>query len=93
MRYEWDEEKRASNLARHKLDFKKAEVVFQGRTITFEDDRQDYGEDRYATLGRLGKAVVFIVWTDRKTARRIISMRKCDVEEREIYHAELDRYG
>jgi uncharacterized DUF497 family protein len=88
---EWDEDKRALTLRERGLDFAKAAKIFEGKTLTFEDDRQDYGEVRYATVGRLGRTIVFMVWTQRGEARRIISMRKCDVEEREIYYAEVDR--
>jgi len=51
IRFHWSETKRASNLRRHGLDFADAERVFAGLTYTFEDDRFDDGERRFATLG------------------------------------------
>jgi uncharacterized DUF497 family protein len=53
MLYRWDERKRRANLKAHKLDFRDAPEVFDGLTVTYEDDRFDYGEQRYVTLGFL----------------------------------------
>jgi uncharacterized DUF497 family protein len=47
-----------------------------GATFTFEDDRFDYGEDRFITLGMLAGEVVVIAHTERGDNVRIISMRK-----------------
>jgi len=58
MRYTWDEPKRQKNLNKRGLDFAEAEKVFRGPTFTFEDDRMDYGELRWVTLGLLGDRVV-----------------------------------
>jgi len=52
---EWDEEKRALTLRNRGLDFAKAEKVFTDSEFTIEDDREDYGEVRYQTIGRLGR--------------------------------------
>lgn len=51
MKYTWDEAKRQSNLRKHRLDFADAEIVFDGLTLTFEDDRFDYSEQRFITIG------------------------------------------
>lgn len=64
------------------LDFARAKEVFDGLTITLQDQRQDYGESRLITMGWLDDRLVVLVWTQRGLARRIISMRKAN--EREI---------
>jgi len=51
MTYEWDEAKNRANSAKHGLRFEDAEIVFEGPCVTFEDDRLDYGETRFITLG------------------------------------------
>jgi uncharacterized DUF497 family protein len=51
MKYEWDEAKNRTNLAKHGLSFEDAEQVFAGPCVTFEDDRFVYGEERLITLG------------------------------------------
>ncbi len=49
--YEWDENKKLANLKKHGLNFDDAELIFSGQTVTFIDDRYNYNEERYLTLG------------------------------------------
>ncbi len=49
MRFEWDEAKRKSNLKAHGLDFADAELVFDGLTALYEDDRFRYKEQRFVS--------------------------------------------
>jgi len=85
MELEYDDEKRALTLKHRGLDFAHADKVFEGATLTIEDDRNDYGEARYQTIGQLDGKAVMVVWTPRGEARRIISMRECNAKEREAY--------
>lgn len=59
--------------------------LFAGKHFTAPDDRADYGEPRYITIGEMDSRMVVLVWTPRGTARRIISMRKANVREQEKY--------
>ena len=93
MKYEWDEAKNRSNFAKHGLDFADAEAVFSGSCVTFADDRFDYGEDRLVTLGLLAGRVVVIAHVPREHATRIISMRKANRREQEIYKKRLGAPG
>lgn len=63
----------------------RADEVLAGATLTVEDDRQDYGEDRFITIGFLDATMVVLVWTPRDGAHRIISMRKANERERALY--------
>ncbi len=81
MEISFDTEKRAKTLENRGLDFADAGAVFAGRTITVQDLRQDYGEDRYITAGHLGGICVVLVWTPRDGARRVISMRRAHAKE------------
>jgi len=63
--------------------------VFEGDTLTIEDDRFDYGEQRFITIGRLAGRIMVIVWTPRGAARRIISMRKANDREQAAYSPRL----
>ena len=85
MKFGWDEAKRQTNLSSHKLDFADAEVVFSGITFTFEDDRFEYGEDRFITLGLLREIVVVIAHAERNDTVRVISMRKATKNEQRLY--------
>lgn len=93
MEISYDPEKRQRTLDARGIDFEDAPAVFAGFTLTRPDRRRDYGEVREVTVGRLGTLVVVIVWTERSGRRRIISMRKASVDERDRYHAELERSG
>ena len=89
MLYEWDEEKDRRNFEKHGLAFADAEMVFSGPCLTFPDNRVDYGEDRFVTLGPLAGRVVVIVHTQRDDVTRIISMRKANDREQKHYQKRL----
>ena len=85
MTIEFDEAKRAATLEARGLDMARAGEVFAGATLTVEDDRRDYGEDRFITIGFLEDVMVVLIWTPRDGAYRIISMRKANERERTLY--------
>ena len=91
MRIEFDPDKRALTLANRGLDMAEVEAVFDTPTLTVDDDRVDYGEPRYITVGTLRGRMVVIVWTPRGDARRIISMRKANEREQSLYGPRLER--
>ena len=82
---EFDTAKRTATLEARGLDMARADEVFAGATLTVEDDRQDYGEDRFITIGFLDATMVVLVWTPRDGAHRVISMRKANERERTLY--------
>ncbi len=81
----YDENKRLSNIEKHHIDFIGCEVIFNGATLTREDNRADYGEIRFQTLGLLNGVVVFVVHTPRGDDDHIISIRKAEKHEERIY--------
>ena len=85
VRFTWSARKRAVNLKAHGLDFVDAAQVFEGTTFTFEDERFDYGERRFATLGLLAGVPVSIVHTESEHEIRIISFRKATKREAQLY--------
>jgi len=85
MQIEFDATKRAATLESRGLDMARAGEVFAGATLTVEDDRRDYGEDRFITVGFLDVAMVVVVWTRRNAGARIISMRKANDREQRLY--------
>ena len=91
MQAEWDEEKCRANLQKHGLSFDDAWQVLAGDTITIPDERYDYGENRLITLGRLAGRVVVVVHVARGESIRIISMRKANAREQEIYQKRLSQ--
>ena len=89
MDFEWHEKKRRSNIRRHGIDFVGLESIFDGYTITIEDTRLDYGEQRFVTLGLLQGRVVLVVHTERKQKIRIISARKATKYEQDRYFSQI----
>ncbi len=85
MRIEFDEAKRADTIRTRGLDMARAADMFSGATLTIDDDRRDYGEARFITIGFLDDAMVVLVWTPRGNALRVISMRKANERERRLY--------
>ena len=86
MHFSWDETKRKANIAKHGLDFADAARVFESPMVLFEDDRQDYGEQRMIGIGLLESLVVLIVHMESETNIRIISMPKADSNETNLYY-------
>ncbi|MBK7677393.1 MAG: BrnT family toxin [Candidatus Accumulibacter sp.] len=86
MRYTWDETKRQANLKKHGLDFSDAEKVFAGPLLLIDDQRADYGEQRMIGIGLLDCLVVLIVHVESDEAIRIISMRRADSDETDLFY-------
>jgi hypothetical protein len=85
MPIEFDSAKRLATLGRRGLDMARAGEVFAGPTLTVEDDRRDYGEDRFISIGFLDGRMVVLVWTMRGGAHRIISRGKANDREQTLY--------
>ena len=93
MEISYDANKRDWTLAERGLDFDDAVHVFAGTSLTIEDDRKDYGEKRFQTMGWLDSRLVMVVWTERGAARHIISMRNCNDREEKKFKARVGRSG
>lgn len=87
MKVRFNSQKRDWTLEQRGLDMARANEIFTVFHMSREDDREDYGEIRVVTLGRMRRSVVVCVWTERAGTRRIISLRKAATDEREIYLA------
>jgi uncharacterized protein len=89
MRFTWDERKRRANLKAHGFDFLDAPRMFEGVTFTFEDDRFDYGERRFVSLGFLGGVTVSMVHTETLERIHVISFRRATRNEEAILFKSL----
>jgi uncharacterized DUF497 family protein len=87
MNFEWDENKRKTNLRKHGIDFADAPEIFNGLMLTQWDARADYGEDRWVGVGLMRNRVVVVVFTERNAGEtiRIISLRKAMAYERKHF--------
>ncbi len=94
MQFDWDENKRGSNLEKHGIDFHDAPDFFESDLLCFEDDRKDYGEKRFVAFGRLAGRLIVTAYTLRYESIRILSMRKASDRERRLYEQYIkDRLG
>ena len=87
----WDDAKRKSNLEKHGLDFKDAQLVYDNPDkCTYDTSRQ--GEQRWMDLavaviqGRL----LTLIYTERGDNVRVISFRPASREEREQYERDKE---
>jgi uncharacterized DUF497 family protein len=80
--YDWDEAKRAANLAKHRVDFVDMERFDWGTALTREDARRDYGETRFISVGLIDGRLHVCVWTPRHQRLRIVTLRKANRRER-----------
>ncbi|HIE26863.1 TPA: BrnT family toxin [Candidatus Poribacteria bacterium] len=88
MEFEWDENKNLKNIKKHGISFKRATKIFiSGNVLEWIDDRYDYGEERIIALGRSERIILYVVYTWRGNARRIISARRATKNERRKYLA------
>ncbi|MEX0916387.1 MAG: BrnT family toxin [Wenzhouxiangellaceae bacterium] len=88
MEIEFDPEKAASNLRKHRVSFAHAEQALRDPLgITIEDPDSE-GESRFVTVGAdaLGRILV-VIHTQRDARVRIISARKASRNEARNYHA------
>lgn len=91
MRFEWDEAKNRRNLAKHKIGFETAKLVFEDpHAISFQDSSAD-DEDRWQTFGTINGLVVMVAHTcweeEGEEVIRVISSRKATSRERRTYEA------
>ncbi|TFF17949.1 BrnT family toxin [Jiella endophytica] len=84
--FEWDDHKRAGNLAKHGVDFALARR-FDLKTADIEADvRHAYGEERFQAKAPIDDRLYVMVFTYRGDAVRVISLRKAN--EREVLRYE-----
>jgi uncharacterized DUF497 family protein len=88
--FEWDEKKCESNVRKHGLDFADCKAAFNGYTVTAEDTRADYGEQRFVTIGLVKGRVISVVHTETGEKIRIISARKATRREQEAFFETID---
>jgi uncharacterized DUF497 family protein len=87
--FQWDDTKAAKNYAEHGVTFEAARDVFDDPfALDWPDEGQDEGEQRFVTLGIVEGRLLFVVYTMRGDAIRIISARLAEPFERRRYHDE-----
>ena len=88
--FEWDEKKANSNLRNHRVSFIEAESVFYDpKSLTISDPDHSVDEDRFIDIGiSNNNRVLVVVYTERKSKIRLISVRKASRSEQKMYEQE-----
>ncbi len=89
MSFEFDKEKRLSNIRKHGIDFADVWRFIENDIYTIVDDRFDYGEIRFLSLGLLFGEVIAVSYSETDEITRIISARKAEKHEQETYFEEI----
>ena len=89
--FEWDEKKNQTNISKHGISFEEAALVFTDESReTIADNRKDYGEQREIVIGKANIHdeiyIITVIYTERKNTYRIISARKANTKEKNIYY-------
>ena len=89
LEFEWDKKKEKINAKKHGVSFDEARTVFfDEQAIQFYDPEHSDEEDRFILLGtsfKLKTLVVCHCFREDETKIRIISARKADTEEQQVY--------
>jgi len=85
---EWDDNKSQINIKKHGISFDTAALVFADEErIEYYDKLHSQDEDRYVILGCV-QGILYVVYTMRGEAARLISARMATPTERKIYYGE-----
>jgi uncharacterized DUF497 family protein len=85
---EWDDNKAVENLRKHKVSFETAQYIFSDPERLERFDRSESntsGEERWQTIGKV-ESVLFVVYTERKDKKHLISARIADKDDRRNYN-------
>ena len=84
--FEENKSKAKDNYAKHGVSFELAKKVFKDPfAVEFLDDRRDYGEERFVIIGMAEGYILYVAYTERQDAIRIISARRATKHEQETY--------
>ena len=87
LEFEWHDAKAEANWQAHGVSFELAKTVFKDPfAVERQDDREDYGEQRFVIIGIAeGQVLLFVAYTEREDRIRIISARRATQYEQDDY--------
>ena len=87
MKFEWDQNKAASNLSNHGVSFDEAKTVFNDPLyVDFFDPDHSHDEHRYIIIGQsIDNRLLLVAYTEREDTIRLISAREATRKERKNY--------
>ena len=88
MKLTFDSAKDSSNIEKHGLSLAEAKFLDWAGALNWIYSRKDYGEVRYVALVPMRQRLYYVVYVDLRLVRRIISLRKANNREVDIYEKE-----
>jgi len=92
LEFEWDKKKDKSNTKKHGVSFEEDQTVFYDEyAIQFFDPEHSENENPFILLGTSSKSNTLVVchcFREEETRVRIISARKADKDEEQVYWCE-----
>lgn len=85
MEITFDPAKDLSDQRKHDVSLAEAEAFEWDAALVRKDTRREYGESRLIALGYIGMRLYCMVYVDRDNERRIISLRKANSREVNLY--------
>jgi uncharacterized protein len=86
--WDWDEDKRQTNRAKHGVDFAELEWFEWSTAVVRADVRLDYGEHRWTALGKIAGRIHHLAFTRRNGLVRVISLRKANKREQREWESQ-----
>lgn len=86
----FDDAKDAANIAKHGVSLALAFEMDMDATVTIEDRRFAYDEDRWITIGPIEGELYVLAHTYRDDEIRPISLRRAGKSERRLYRERRD---
>jgi len=84
--FDWDDSKAGANIAKHGVSFDYAARIFlDAARVDLDVSRANDGELRRKAVGMIEGRIFAVVYTERKSAIRIISARRCNDKESRQY--------
>jgi uncharacterized DUF497 family protein len=87
MKFEWDQNKAASNLSKHGVSFEEAKTAFDDPLyLDFFDPDHSHSEDRYILIGQSSmNRLLFVSYIEYDEMVRLISAREATRRECKDY--------
>jgi len=92
MRFEWDADKAAANLAKHGVSFEEAQEVFDDDDALISYDVfHSQSEERFFIIGLSSQQLLYVVYAEREDdVIRLISARRAVRKEQQDYERAND---
>jgi uncharacterized DUF497 family protein len=89
-RFSWDDDKAATNLEKHDVDFEEAAKALDdpSKVEWWDEDHSSPSEDRFILIGHSGSRLLVVVYTERGKRKHIISAWKAEKDDRKAYEAQ-----